>query len=142
MALIDGYHHVTMSVAGAQEDNDFHTITLGIKSVKKTVLFDGTAPVYHLYYGNETGDPSTIGTTFPFRKLGIYGKRGTNQSKIIQLSIPKGSADFWVNRLGTEPGSVVEFFMNPTYRKARGLCLAAPFTIWPLTPRPRKTRWH
>lgn len=100
MALIDGYHHVTMSVDGAQEDNDFHTITLGMKSVKKTVLFDGTAPVYHLYYGNQTGDPSTIVTTFPFRKLGIYGKRGTNQSKIIQLSVPKGSADFWVNRLG------------------------------------------
>ncbi|MBL4645950.1 MAG: VOC family protein, partial [Rhizobiales bacterium] len=61
---------------------------------------DGTLPVYHLYYGNAVGDPSTIVTTFPFRKLGVFGKRGTNQSKIIQLSIPKGSAEFWVNRLG------------------------------------------
>ncbi|PCH94716.1 MAG: glyoxalase [Rhodobacteraceae bacterium] len=102
MAFFDGYHHLTLSVDGAQEDNDFYTKTLGMKTVKKTVLFDGTMPVYHLYYGNETGDPSTIITTFPYRKLGIYGKRGTNQSKIIQLSIPKGSADFWVNRLGDE----------------------------------------
>lgn len=99
MAFFDGYHHLTLSVDGAQEDNDFYTKTLGMKSVKKTVLFDGTLPVYHLYYGNETGDPSTIITTFPYRKLGIYGKRGTNQSKVIQLSVPKGSADFWVNRL-------------------------------------------
>ena len=100
MALIDGYHHVTLSVDGAQEDHDFYTGALGLKSIKKTVLFDGELPVYHLYYGNETGDPSTIITTFPYRKLGIYGKRGTNQSKIIQVSVPRGSADFWVNRLG------------------------------------------
>jgi glyoxalase family protein len=99
MALIDGYHHVTMSVDGAQEDFDFFTGTLGMKSVKKTVLFDGTTPVYHLYYGNEAGDPSTIVTTFPFRKPGIFGKRGTNQSKVIQLSVPKGSLDFWEDRL-------------------------------------------
>ncbi len=100
MALVNGYHHVTSSVDGAQEDYDFHVKTLGLKSVKKTVLFDGVNPVYHLYYANETGDPSTVLTTFPFRKLGIYGRRGTNQSKIIQLAIPKGSADFWLNRLG------------------------------------------
>lgn len=99
MAMVNGYHHVTMSVDGAQEDFDFFTKTLGLKSVKKTVLFDGTTPVYHLYYGNAAGDPSTIVTTFPFRKPGIYGKRGSNQSKIIQLSVPRGSMDFWEDRL-------------------------------------------
>lgn len=99
MALISGYHHVTMSVDGAQEDFDFFTGTLGMKSIKKTVLFDGTTPVYHLYYANETGDASTIVTTFPFRKPGVFGRRGTNQSKIIQLSVPKKSLDFWEDRL-------------------------------------------
>ena len=99
MALISGYHHVTMSVDGAQEDFDFFTGTLGMKSIKKTVLFDGTTPVYHLYYANETGDASTIVTTFPFRKPGVFGKRGTNQSKIIQLSVPAKSLDFWEDRL-------------------------------------------
>ncbi len=99
MALISGYHHVTMSVDGAQEDFDFFTGTLGMKSIKKTVLFDGTTPVYHLYYANETGDASTIVTTFPFRKPGVFGKRGTNQSKIIQLSVPPKSLDFWEDRL-------------------------------------------
>lgn len=99
MALISGYHHVTMSVDGAQEDFDFFTGTLGMKSIKKTVLFDGTTPVYHLYYSNETGDASTIVTTFPFRKPGVFGKRGTNQSKIIQLSVPQKSLDFWEDRL-------------------------------------------
>ncbi len=40
MAFVNGYHHVTLSVDGAQEDYDFYTRTLGMKSVKKTVLFD------------------------------------------------------------------------------------------------------
>jgi glyoxalase family protein len=99
MSFITGYHHLTLSTHGAQEDYDFYTKTLGLHSIKRTVLFDGVIPVYHLYYGAKNGDPSTIVTTFPFKKPGIYGKRGTNQSKIIQLSIPVGAADFWVNRL-------------------------------------------
>lgn len=67
MSLISGYHHLTLSTDGAQEDYDFYTKTLGLNSVKRTVLFDGVLPVYHLYYGGPNGDPSTIITTFPFR---------------------------------------------------------------------------
>ena len=52
MSQISGYHHLTMSTDGAQEDFDFYTKTLGLHSVKRTVLFDGTIPVYHLYYGS------------------------------------------------------------------------------------------
>ena len=99
MTLISGYHHLTMSTDGAQEDFDFFTKALGLHSVKRTVLFDGVLPVYHLYYGSPNGDPSTIFTTFPFRKPGVFGRRGTNQSKIIQMAIPQGSSEFWVNRL-------------------------------------------
>jgi glyoxalase family protein len=99
MALISGYHHLTMSTDGAQEDYDFYTKTLGLYSVKRTVLFDGTIPVYHLYYGSKAGDASTIITTFPFRKPGIYGRRGTNQTRTIMQTIPAGAADFWVDRL-------------------------------------------
>lgn len=99
MALISGYHHLTLSTDGAQEDFDFYTKTLGLHSVKRTVLFDGVLPVYHLYYGAKNGEASTIITTFPFRKPGIFGRRGTNQSKIIQQAIPVGASEFWVNRL-------------------------------------------
>ncbi len=99
MSRIMGYHHLTMSTDGAQEDYDFYTKALGLHSVKRTVLFDGAIPVYHLYYGSRSGDASTILTTFPFRKPGVYGRRGTNQSKIIQVAIPVGASEFWVNRL-------------------------------------------
>jgi glyoxalase family protein len=101
MSRINGYHHLTMSTDGAQEDFDFYTKALGLHSVKRTVLYDGVIPVYHLYYGSPKGDASTIITTFPFRKPGVYGRRGTNQSRAILQSIPKGASDFWVERLNT-----------------------------------------
>lgn len=99
MNPISGFHHLTLSTDGAQEDFDFYTKTLGLHSVKRTVLFDGVIPVYHLYYGSPNGDASTIITTFPFRKPGVYGRRGTNQSRTIMQSIPQGAAEFWVDRL-------------------------------------------
>jgi glyoxalase family protein len=88
-----------MSVGPAQEDYDFHTQTLGLRSIKKTVLFDGKAPIYHLYYANASGDPSSVLTSFPFRQAGVMGRRGTNQIKVINLAIPKGSLGFWEHRL-------------------------------------------
>ena len=63
--FIRGTHHLTFCVGGAQEDYDFHVRLLGLKSVKKTVLFDGEIPIYHLYYGNRVGDASTLLTAFP-----------------------------------------------------------------------------
>jgi glyoxalase family protein len=96
---INGTHHLTFCVGGAQEDYDFHVRTLGLKSVKKTVLFDGEIPIYHLYYGNATGDLSTILTSFPYRQAGWMGKRGTNQLRTILLSVPVDSLGFWADRL-------------------------------------------
>jgi glyoxalase family protein len=97
--FIRGTHHLTFCVGGAQEDYDFHVRLLGLKSVKKTVLFDGEIPVYHLYYGNGLGDPSTLLTAFPYRQAGWMGKRGTNQAKSLNLSVPSDSVGFWADRL-------------------------------------------
>jgi glyoxalase family protein len=97
--FIRGTHHLTFCVGSAQEDYDFHVRLLGLRSVKKTVLFDGEIPIYHLYYGNGAGDPSTLLTAFPYRQAGWMGKRGTNQAKILNLSIPVDSVGFWADRL-------------------------------------------
>ena len=99
MSYIEGSHHVTLSVGGAQEDVDFHVKTLGMKFIKRTVLFDGVTPVYHLYYSNANGDPSSVVTTFPWAQAGLKGKRGTNQAREVLLSIPSTSMDFWHKRL-------------------------------------------
>jgi glyoxalase family protein len=91
---------LTFCVGGAQEDYDFHVRLLGLKSVKKTVLFDGEIPIYHLYYGNGRGDASTLLTSFPYRQAGWMGKRGTNQAKQLNLSIPGDAIAYWAERLG------------------------------------------
>jgi glyoxalase family protein len=96
--FVRGTHHLTFCVGGAQEDYDFHVRLLGLRSVKKTVLFDGEIPIYHLYYGNGAGDPSTLLTAFPYRQAGWMGKRGSNQAKILNLSVPVNSIGFWSDR--------------------------------------------
>src|ERR1700710_1340254 len=98
MTYIVGSHHVTLSVGKAQEDVDFHTLVLGMRFIKKTVLYDGNEPVYHLYYSNANGDPSSVVTTFPWAQAGIYGVRGTNQAREVMLSVPAGSLDWWAKR--------------------------------------------
>ncbi|CAM3140528.1 Chlorohydroquinone/hydroquinone 1,2-dioxygenase [Arthrobacter ulcerisalmonis] len=100
MTYVTGSHHVTLSVGHAQEDVDFHTKVLGMRFIKKTVLYDGSTPIYHLYYSNANGDPSSVVTTFPWAQAGVYGKRGTNQAREVFLSVPSDSLDYWDKRLG------------------------------------------
>ena len=99
MPYLLGSHHVTLSVGKAQEDVDFHTKVLGMRFIKKTVLYDGSVPIYHLYYSNANGDPSAVVTTFPWAQQGLFGKRGTNQAREVMLSVPADSMDFWAERL-------------------------------------------
>ena len=99
MDLIRGLHHLTMSVGPAQEDYDFHTGVLGLYNVKKTALYDGKVPIYHLYYANRRGDAGTVLTSFPFRQAGVMGRRGSNQIKMLNLSVPADSIGFWADRL-------------------------------------------
>src|ERR1700729_2558727 len=93
------HHHITLSVGTAQEDYDFHTKVLGLKSVKKTALYDGDEPIYHLYYGNDLGDESTLITSFPMRQSGRKARPGTGQIKTLALSVPRSSLKFWEDRL-------------------------------------------
>ena len=99
--VIRRHHHITLCTGGAQEDYDFHTQVLSLKSVKKTALYDGVVPIYHLYYGNDLGQESTLVTTFPMRQSGRKGRRGTGQTSALSLSIPVSALGFWKERLGT-----------------------------------------
>jgi glyoxalase family protein len=99
MAYVTGSHHITLSVGRAQEDVDFHVKVLGLRFIKRTVLFDGSTPIYHLYYANAAGDPSSVITTFPWEQAGLRGRRGTNQGREVLISVPAASLDFWHGRL-------------------------------------------
>jgi glyoxalase family protein len=106
---INGTHHLTFCVAGAQEDYDFHVRLLGLNNVKKTVLFDGEIPVYHLYYGNGVGDVSTLLTSFPYRQAGLMGTRGSNQLKQMTLAVPADAIGFWADRLAAHDVAAERF---------------------------------
>lgn len=96
---IKRHHHITLCTGGAQEDYDFHTTVLGMKSVKKTLLYDGKTPIYHLYYGNDMGDESTLVTSFPMRQTGRRAKKGSGQISDLALSVPVSSLPDWRRHL-------------------------------------------
>ncbi|CAI8904998.1 glyoxalase [Pseudomonas sp. IT-P218] len=93
------HHHITLNVGSAQDDYDFHTKVLGLKSVKKTGLYDGNDPIYHFYYGNDIGEESTLVTCFPMRQSGRMGRQGSGQIKTLALSVPVSSLVFWAKHL-------------------------------------------
>jgi glyoxalase family protein len=105
---IKRHHHLTLNVGVAQEDYDFHTKLLGLKSIKKTALYDGDEPILHLYYGNGNGDPSTLITCFPMRQSGRKAKPGTGQIGTVALSVSADSLPFWKQRLTAHKLEVTE----------------------------------
>ncbi len=97
---IRSLHHVTATVAGAQNDVDFAGGDLGLRLVKKTVNFDNPG-VYHFYYGDEVGTPGTVWTTFPYEGMGVRrGARGAGQITATSFSVPEAALGFWKHRLG------------------------------------------
>jgi len=97
--IVKGLHHVTATVNDAQEDYDFFTRTLGLRLVKETVNFDNEK-VYHFYYANKIGSPSTVFTTFPYKGQGVRdGLIGAGQATHTAFSVPAASLDFWKERL-------------------------------------------
>ena len=92
-------HHVTATVDDAQQDFDFYTKLLGLRLVKKTVNFDNHN-VYHFYYGNESGTPGTIMTTFPYKGRGVrVGEKGAGQIRTTAFSVPHSALGYWKARL-------------------------------------------
>lgn len=94
--LITGIHHVTAIAADTQKNVDFYTGVLGLRLVKKTVNFD--APdVYHLYYGDEGGNPGSILTFFPYTGL-VRGRHGKGMLNTTTFSVPSSSIGYWEER--------------------------------------------
>lgn len=105
-----GIHHITAMVNDAQRTIDFYGGVLGLRLVKKTINFD-RPEVYHLYFGNESGQPGTVITFFPWPKQ-MKGRTGIGQVGVTGYAIPEGSYDFWENRLkqfGIEFSSELRF---------------------------------
>ncbi|WP_421796489.1 ring-cleaving dioxygenase [Haliscomenobacter sp.] len=96
---INGLHHLTVCVGAAQEDVDFNTQVLGLRMIKQTVLFDGAASIYHLYYANANAEVGSVWTTFPFKQAGVQGRIGSGQIERSMFSVPTHALPFWVQHL-------------------------------------------
>ena len=92
-----GLHHVTAIASDPQANVDFYTTVLGLRLVKRTVNFD--APdTYHLYYGDESGSPSSILTFFPWRGVPA-GRQGSGITTATAFSVPPESLGWWAQRV-------------------------------------------
>jgi glyoxalase family protein len=94
---MSGIHHVTAISGRADRNLDFFTRTLGLRLVKKTVNFDDPG-TYHLYYGDEQGQPGTILTFFPWEHAAA-GQLGVGETQETAFRIPAASVGFWTHRL-------------------------------------------
>src|ERR1700722_16125597 len=92
-----GIHHVTGIASDPQRNLDFYAGVLGLRLVKRTVNFDDPQ-TYHLYYGDEVGDPGTIMTFFPWPGA-RQGRQGVGQVAVTSFSILPSAVGFWVERL-------------------------------------------
>ncbi|WNB91221.1 ring-cleaving dioxygenase [Bacillus sp. NEB1478] len=95
---LKGIHHVSALTAKAPENFKFYTEVMGLRLIKKTVNQDDTS-VYHLFYGDEKGNP---GTELTFFEIPMAGRNheGNNSISAISLRVKNDAAlSYWEDRL-------------------------------------------
>jgi glyoxalase family protein len=98
---LGGLHHVTAVTADAPGNVGFHTNQLGMRLVKKTVNQDDVS-AYHLFYGDEVGNPGTELTFFDWAWAGPQ-PAGSGMISEIGLRVPDRAAlDWWAERLDSQ----------------------------------------
>ncbi|NNJ11198.1 glyoxalase [Chloroflexales bacterium ZM16-3] len=108
-----GIHHITLVSANAQHTLDFYTRVLGQRLVKLTVNFDDPG-AYHLYFGNELGQPGTAITFFEWSRA-MQGHPGIGGTHHFALRVPDADAQLkWKRRL-TDLGYAVDGPFNHNY---------------------------
>src|SRR5438132_13817044 len=70
-----GLDHITAITSDASSAVNFYTRFLGLRLVKKTVNFDDPT-AYHLYFGDEKGNPGSLITFFDWGTAVSYGQVG------------------------------------------------------------------
>lgn len=122
-----GLHHVTAFSGPVARNLDFYRNVLGLRLVKKTVNFDDPG-TYHLYYGDETGQPGTILTFFPVEHA-APGRVGLGETQETAFRVPRSSIGWWTHRLlskGVSHEALAQVFGEPVlrFRDPDGMMLA------------------
>jgi glyoxalase family protein len=94
---LGGIHHVTAVTGDAPGNVTFYTDTLGLRLVKKTVNQDDVS-AYHLFYGDEIGQPGTEMTFFDWSGIGPHVP-GAGTISSTAFRVPDHEAlDWWDRR--------------------------------------------
>lgn len=108
---VKGIHHLSAMTGNAPGNFKFYTDVLGMRLVKKTVNQDDTT-AYHLFYGDERGNPGTELTFFDFPGV---GPTSAGVSSISGTSLRVSSDDalhYWLERFtekGVKHSPITEF---------------------------------
>ncbi len=98
---LEGIHHITAITGDAPQNVEFYVGVLGLRLVKKTVNQDDPT-VYHLFYGDERGDPGADLTFFEYPGV-KPGRPGAGMVHTIGWRVGSAEAiDFWERRLQDE----------------------------------------
>ncbi|MEH3145641.1 MAG: ring-cleaving dioxygenase [Methylobacterium frigidaeris] len=122
-----GLHHVTALSGPAARNVDFYTRVLGLRLVKRTVNFDDPG-TWHLYYGDEAGQPGTILTFFPIAHA-APGRVGLGETQETAFRVPRAAIGWWTHRFvekGVSHEGPVQVFGEPVlrFRDPDGMMLA------------------
>ncbi|MGE6257412.1 ring-cleaving dioxygenase [Heyndrickxia sporothermodurans] len=115
---LKGIHHVSAFTANASNNFHFYTKILGMRLVKKTVNQDNIS-VYHLFYGDEQGNPGTELTFFEIPNA-ARNHDGNNSISEISLRVKNDKAlTFWKKRfeeMNVEHGEIETVFNRKSLR--------------------------
>jgi glyoxalase family protein len=109
MQPLTGLHHITAVTSHASENVRFYTDALGMRMVNKTVNQDDLS-AYHLFYGDEIGNPGTELTFFDWQAAPRH--HGTGTVSESGLRVPNAAAlEWWRQRFDAQQiqhGDIVE----------------------------------
>lgn len=97
---LTGLHHVSALTAHAANNVDFYTRILGLRLVKKTVNQDDVSS-YHLFYGDERGNPGTEVTFFDIPHAAPTRPGSSSISRIALRVTGEASLKWWEDRFTT-----------------------------------------
>lgn len=150
MSDVRGIHHVTAIAADPQQNLDFYVGVLGMRLVKRSVNQDDPG-TYHFFYADAEGHPGSDLTFFPWPRA-PSGRQGTGLTTEVALAVPRGTLEFWSERLkraGRAPRATEERFGERVLALAdpHGLPLALvetadprDFTPWDAGPVPAEVQ--
>jgi glyoxalase family protein len=98
--ILTGLHHVSALTARAAENVDFYTRALGLRLVKKTVNQDDPSS-YHLFYGDERGNPGTEVTFFDIPHAAPTRPGVSSISRIALRVTGRATLAWWLDRFDT-----------------------------------------